>query len=258
MRRRRRSALVTTTPDPAPPQLFCPTCVRLLEYRQTVISGVQPIERWDYFDCRCAGRLNTATVRGSCAWVLPAVNPGRHVVVNHRATPALSRIIAASRYEQRCRAPRARRRRRCVGAAAAGEVPRDARLRRRHRRDVRRRARRAAQASAWSPPSSTCGCGAARAATSSSRRPPDVPVIIFSGVPSESAELERLRPRTRLIEKPYSLVLLVETLEEMLAESQTCTRESSSLAPTAPARCRAARSRSARRASGSPPPDRAT
>src|SRR5436309_10006250 len=48
--------------------------------------------------------------------------------------------------------------------------------------------------------------------------PADVPVIIFSGVPSESAELERLRPRTRLIEKPYSLVLLVETLEEMLAE----------------------------------------
>jgi DNA-binding response OmpR family regulator len=50
--------------------------------------------------------------------------------------------------------------------------------------------------------------------------PSDVPVIIFSGVPSESAELERLRPRTRLIEKPYSLVLLVETLEEMLAEPQ--------------------------------------
>lgn len=49
--------------------------------------------------------------------------------------------------------------------------------------------------------------------------PPDVPVIIFSGVPSESAELEKLRPKTRLIEKPYSLVLLVEMLEEMLAES---------------------------------------
>ena len=47
--------------------------------------------------------------------------------------------------------------------------------------------------------------------------PADVPVIIFSGVPSESAELERIRPHTRLIEKPYSLVLLVETLEEMLA-----------------------------------------
>ena len=49
--------------------------------------------------------------------------------------------------------------------------------------------------------------------------PTEVPVIIFSGLPSESAELERVRPRTRLIEKPYSLVLLVETLEEMLAES---------------------------------------
>jgi hypothetical protein len=41
----------------------------------------------------------------------------------------------------------------------------------------------------------------------------------FSGVPSESSELERVRPRTRLIEKPYSLVLLIETLEEMLTES---------------------------------------
>lgn len=50
--------------------------------------------------------------------------------------------------------------------------------------------------------------------------PPEIPVLIFSGVPSESAELERLRPRTRLIEKPYSLVLLVETLEEMLEESK--------------------------------------
>jgi len=48
--------------------------------------------------------------------------------------------------------------------------------------------------------------------------PADVPVIIFSGVPSESAELERLRPRTRLIEKPYSLVMLVETLQEMLGD----------------------------------------
>jgi DNA-binding response OmpR family regulator len=53
-----------------------------------------------------------------------------------------------------------------------------------------------------------------------SATPADIPVIIFSGVPSESAELERVRPRTRLIEKPYSLVLLVETLEEMLAQSQ--------------------------------------
>ena len=69
--------------------------------------------------------------------------------------------------------------------------------------------------------SSTCGCGADPGATWSVSTPADVPVIIFSGVPSESAELERLRPRTRLIEKPYSLVLLVETLEEMLAESKS-------------------------------------
>jgi DNA-binding response OmpR family regulator len=48
---------------------------------------------------------------------------------------------------------------------------------------------------------------------------PEIPVIIFSGVPSESAALERLRPRTRLIEKPYSLVALVATLEEMLVEA---------------------------------------
>jgi DNA-binding response OmpR family regulator len=48
--------------------------------------------------------------------------------------------------------------------------------------------------------------------------PAETPVIIFSGVPSESSEIERSRPKTRLIEKPYSLVLLVETLEEMLAE----------------------------------------
>jgi len=47
--------------------------------------------------------------------------------------------------------------------------------------------------------------------------PAGTPVIIFSGVPSESAELERLRPRTRLVPKPYSLLLLVESLREMLA-----------------------------------------
>ena len=49
--------------------------------------------------------------------------------------------------------------------------------------------------------------------------PANIPVIIFSGLPSQSGELERLRPRTRLIEKPYSLVQLVATLEEMLAKA---------------------------------------
>src|SRR5262245_30360343 len=47
--------------------------------------------------------------------------------------------------------------------------------------------------------------------------PAGTPVIIFSGVPSESAELERLRPRTRLVPKPYSLTMLVEALRDMIS-----------------------------------------
>jgi DNA-binding response OmpR family regulator len=62
--------------------------------------------------------------------------------------------------------------------------------------------------------------------------PAHIPLLIFSGVPSESAELERLRPLTRLIEKPYSLILLVETLAEMLNESSTQPKEYSGPAPT--------------------------
>jgi two-component system, OmpR family, response regulator len=50
--------------------------------------------------------------------------------------------------------------------------------------------------------------------------PARVPVIIFSGMRSESRELERLRPRTRMVEKPYSLTMLVEQLEEMLTRSE--------------------------------------
>jgi len=48
--------------------------------------------------------------------------------------------------------------------------------------------------------------------------PAEIPIIIFSGVPSESGEVERLRPHTRLIEKPYSLVSLVQALEEMVGK----------------------------------------
>jgi DNA-binding response OmpR family regulator len=46
--------------------------------------------------------------------------------------------------------------------------------------------------------------------------PPERPVIIFSGWRDESADLERLRPRTRLVEKPYSLVQLMDVLNDML------------------------------------------
>jgi DNA-binding response OmpR family regulator len=50
--------------------------------------------------------------------------------------------------------------------------------------------------------------------------PPDVPVIIFSGLRAESADLEHIRPLTRLVEKPYSLVMLMDTLEAMLEEAR--------------------------------------
>src|SRR5687768_431349 len=50
--------------------------------------------------------------------------------------------------------------------------------------------------------------------------PPEVPVIIFSGLRSESAALETIRPNTRLVEKPYSLVMLMDTLEDMLEQSR--------------------------------------
>ena len=50
--------------------------------------------------------------------------------------------------------------------------------------------------------------------------PPEVPVIIFSGLRLESADLETIRPYTRLVEKPYSLVMLMDTLEDMLEQSR--------------------------------------
>lgn len=50
--------------------------------------------------------------------------------------------------------------------------------------------------------------------------PPRVPVIMCSTDPRDASELERLRPRTRLMTKPYSLVLLIEAIEEMLASAE--------------------------------------
>lgn len=52
------------------------------------------------------------------------------------------------------------------------------------------------------------------------RMPPKIPVIIFSGTVAESGELERIRPRTILVEKPCSLTWLINTLDEMIANSQ--------------------------------------
>ena len=48
------------------------------------------------------------------------------------------------------------------------------------------------------------------------RLPGAIPVIIFSGTVGESFQLERIRPRTRLVEKPCSLIWLIDTLDEML------------------------------------------
>lgn len=50
---------------------------------------------------------------------------------------------------------------------------------------------------------------------------PSTPVLIFSAVPDQSANLERLRPNTRLIVKPFSLLMLVETLQKMLQGSKS-------------------------------------
>ena len=46
--------------------------------------------------------------------------------------------------------------------------------------------------------------------------PPPTPVIIFSAVPEESGRLEQIRSNTRLILKPFSLVMLAETLRRMI------------------------------------------
>jgi hypothetical protein len=53
----RRIPTFTSAPDVPPPELVCPTCDTPLEYQQTVISGVKPIERWDYFGCRRCGQF---------------------------------------------------------------------------------------------------------------------------------------------------------------------------------------------------------
>ena len=52
------------------------------------------------------------------------------------------------------------------------------------------------------------------------RMPQRAPVIIFSGMRAASGELERIRPRTRLVEKPASLTWVLDTLEQMLRESR--------------------------------------
>lgn len=51
----KRSATFTSSPETPAPNLLCPQCQRSLVYRQTVFNGVNPIERWDYLECRMCG-----------------------------------------------------------------------------------------------------------------------------------------------------------------------------------------------------------
>ena len=50
-----RASTVTSKPETPAPELLCPVCSRALVYERTVIGGVQPIERWDYFACDACG-----------------------------------------------------------------------------------------------------------------------------------------------------------------------------------------------------------
>ena len=52
------------------------------------------------------------------------------------------------------------------------------------------------------------------------RMPPRAPVIIFSGMGASSGDLARLRPRTRLVEKPASLTWVIDSLGEMIEKSR--------------------------------------
>jgi len=52
------------------------------------------------------------------------------------------------------------------------------------------------------------------------RMPSKAPVIIFSGMGSASGDLARLRPRTRLVEKPASLTWVIDSLGEMLQRTR--------------------------------------
>jgi transcription elongation factor Elf1 len=66
-KRGKRAAIFTSTPEVGAPELTCPRCDDRLAYKQTVFSGVKPIERWDYFDCHACGpyvyRQRTRTLR---------------------------------------------------------------------------------------------------------------------------------------------------------------------------------------------------
>ena len=50
-----RGASFMSEPDTPAPVLTCPTCDSILIYRQTVVGGVQPLERWEHLECHTCG-----------------------------------------------------------------------------------------------------------------------------------------------------------------------------------------------------------
>jgi len=55
--------------------------------------------------------------------------------------------------------------------------------------------------------------------------PAPTPVVIFSGAPGEAEGLDEARPNTRLILKPFSLTMLIETLKKMLGPAGPAPRQ---------------------------------
>ncbi len=49
------SSRVVLDPHPPAPELLCPTCDQQLLFKVAIFGGVQPIERWDHYDCRTCG-----------------------------------------------------------------------------------------------------------------------------------------------------------------------------------------------------------
>ena len=60
---------VTSHPPAHPPELVCPSCLRVLVYERSYVGGVNTrhMEQWDTFSCRECGSFDTASARGSYA-----------------------------------------------------------------------------------------------------------------------------------------------------------------------------------------------
>jgi hypothetical protein len=71
-------------PAPAPK---CPVCDFFLTYKQTIVGGVLPPERWDYFECRACGPLSIAIARGRSVRSLDTMTwtcPSSEAQIRHR------------------------------------------------------------------------------------------------------------------------------------------------------------------------------